>query len=156
MVGRPKKPNNVVRMKTNPGKRPAKKELKAESERPPQPKGLTTEQKKVWNDLVTDLDRLGVIARVDGMTLMAFVENFVLMRKMQRFVNKNGVSYKTFTKNGDLKFSKYPEVQILQECRRIHKSYLTEFGMTPASRNKLPDPNQGSLGFGGSAWDDYE
>lgn len=144
--GRKPKPTNLKVLQGNPGKRSLKKkEFRPPAEAPPCPPGLSDEARQIWAEQVFDLERFGILSRLDGTTLEAFVNNLAMMRKMQRFIDENGVTYESHTKNG-FSIRKRPEMAILNECQRNHARFVSEFGLSPASRARIPhDPNQGKL-----------
>lgn len=152
--GRKPKPSSLKVIEGNTARRPAKKELKAKAVMPPKPKTLSEAARKVWDEVAPELAELGVLARVDATTLETFCNNLVMMRRLQRFIDENGYSYTTETKNG-IMHRQFPEVGILQKCQTQHRAFMSEFGMSPASRTRLPDASQGDLFGSDSPWGDY-
>ncbi len=146
--GRKPKPNHLKVVNGNPGKRVIKPALDLPAGAPSVPSGFKGPALAIWTDTVNELSRWGVLSRCDSALLEAYCNNFVRMRDMEGFLQKNGVTYETTTKNGDKMIRKRPEVEILMNCTNIHRQYMTEMGLTPSSRTRLPNTRQGELDLG--------
>ena len=150
-----RKPNPLSQKKREGSKeRKPKGSLSAPCERPPCPKNLSLEEKSVWSEITEELGQMKLLSRVDAHSLEMYSQNFSQMRRLQKFVRDKGETYEVETKAGGIMYRARPEVSILQRCRQMHKSLLSEFGLSPSARTRLPDTTQGNL-FGNSPWGDY-
>jgi P27 family predicted phage terminase small subunit len=142
MPGPPPKPTAVKIAEGNPGKRRLNtKEPEPELGEPSMPRHLCPVARKEWQTIVPELLKLGVLTVIDRAALAAYCESFALWESARREVRKNGI---TFTTKSVIKdevivtgIKRNPAVAIANEALRMMKSYLVEFGLTPASRSRL-------------------
>ncbi len=146
MPGPPPKPTAIKVTEGNPGHRPLNtKEPKPELGEPIMPKHLCPVARKEWKTIVPELLKLNVLTVVDRAALAAYCECFALWERARREVAKNGITFttKAVVKVGDkdeviiLGIKRNPAVAVCSEALRMMKSYLVEFGLTPASRSRL-------------------
>lgn len=143
MRGRKPK-TNVVHLKTgNPGKREQKKHLDSDGVIA-KPQGLSEAAQLIWNDVVLFLKEKGAIDRLDAFGVEVFANTYARKRQAEEVIAKNGTTYETHTRNGTM-IRVRPEVKIIEACEKQIIRLLGEYGMTPASRTRLPDPRQGEL-----------
>lgn len=128
----------------NPGKRPIKSHLTADISIPKPPAHMSEAAQKVFSETAQQLFHLGVMTGLDTLLLEQYAENYSMMVTLQTFITKNGMTYEAVTKTGK-SIRPRPEVNILNQCRQMHRQYSGELGLTPASRTKLPDANQADL-----------
>jgi P27 family predicted phage terminase small subunit len=151
MPGPAPKPTALKLAEGNPGKRAINhKEPKPETGEPSMPKGLSLSARREWKSIVPELMKLGVLTVVDGKALAAYCEAFAMWEMARKEIRENGLTFKvtaiTKIKQADgttrdevlvLGIKRNPAVAIAFESLRAMKSYLTEFGLTPASRSRL-------------------
>lgn len=151
MPGPPPKPTAAKIIAGNPGHRPLNpNEPKPELGTPTMPKHLCPVARKEWKTIVPELLKLGVLTVVDRAALAAYCECFALWERARREVFKNGITFttkavvKTHQDDGSTKdevlilgIKRNPAVAVSNEALRMMKSYLVEFGLTPASRSRL-------------------
>jgi P27 family predicted phage terminase small subunit len=137
--------------KGNPGKRKLNfDEPQPALGEPEMPKGLSLSARREWKSIVKDLLELGVLSKVDGKALSAYCECFAMWEQARREIKKDGLTFRTTTVVKDrqadgsvkervvlLSIKRNPAVAIAFESLRAMKSYLVEFGLTPASRSRL-------------------
>lgn len=99
---------------------------------------------KVWNEVVTDLDRLNILSRTDAGTVEAYVILLDRMRRLQERIDQEGESTATQTRTGMRRF-KNPDVDTLSKTIQQLRQYAIEMGCTPASRSKVPNLVQPGL-----------
>lgn len=150
--GRIPKPANLRVVQGNPGKREIKDSCSPPVAKPEVPKDLSAEAKVIWVEVVDMLVAQRVITALDAHILESYCENLAKIRKCRK-VLKDGLTYKTHGRHGE-QIKTRPEVNILAEAERQHRALSSELGLTPASRTRLPNGNQGDL-FGDkkSKWD---
>jgi P27 family predicted phage terminase small subunit len=84
------------------------------------------------------------VDKLDTEALGNYCENEALIRHLRQIVATEGSTYETETKNGVMQRQR-PEQQQIIQLQGIQRSLRAELGLTPASRVRVPDPNQGAL-----------
>lgn len=113
---------------------------------------LSRKARKVWDQLVQILDRMGVLATCDGNQLERYCEELVLWWKCSDWIGTHGVKYPlyshkphAFTKQMPGKkvekylvgWKVYPEVKVAQELDRSLKQIEANFGLTASARSRV-------------------
>ncbi len=138
MAGRRPKPTPLKLVTGNPGKRAInKKEPKPAREIPSPPSHLTDEGKTAWGRLSVLLDGMGVLTVADAFALERLCDIYAEILILREDIKKEGRTYKTETQQGDTLTKANPSVAMLADADRRFKSYLVEFGLTPAARSKV-------------------
>jgi P27 family predicted phage terminase small subunit len=118
----------------NPGKRPLNSESpKPRPRRVSCPAWLSSEAKAEWRRLAPELERLGLLTRLDRSSLAVYCEVFGEWRRAQRVIRERGHMY--VTASGRVR--ERPEVAIAGSAVKTMKAYAVEFGLTPSSRSRL-------------------
>jgi P27 family predicted phage terminase small subunit len=151
--GRRALPTAIKKLRGNPGKRQLNpKEPKADLGEPDMPPDLSIVAQQEWKSIVPDLQRLGVLARVDGKALAAYCHCYARWFEAERDITRLGLIVEEIVtdKEGEEIGSRYkrnPAVSISNEALKLMRAYLVEFGMTPSSRSRIrvdkpsePDP----------------
>lgn len=137
-AGRPPKPSEVKRAEGNRGRRPLNVlEPEFEARTPIMPSGLPAAAQEAWNDLAALLGPKRVLTVADGVALELLCVAYARWRKLERFVEKNGRTYKAKTKDGGTMIRPRPEVAMAAEAWREVQRMCTEFGLTPSSRSRV-------------------
>jgi P27 family predicted phage terminase small subunit len=143
MSGRRPKPTQIKILEGNPGKRKIEADdLQPEAGIPEMPKGMTFAAQREWKFMCEALIELGVLTRVDGKALAAYCECYARWEEANKLITEYGqVIQVKFQDNegnviiGDLKAN--PACKLSDMWLNRMKSYLIEFGLTPATRSKL-------------------
>ena len=167
-------PSNVHLLRGNPSKKPLGSlfdELRPEVEIPDYPSWLWAEAKKEWKRLAGELERYGLISKLDRAALVLYCQAWAKMvwaeRQMTRamkhaedaraaaeatgeeYAGGDGIMVKTT--NGNFTYSHHWVVgtRAAAEVKR----YLDLFGLSPSARSKvsISDNRQGSLFEEGTA-----
>ena len=147
MAGRRPKPTVLKLVTGNPGKRAVnKKEPKPKRVLPSCPKHLADEAKVAWGRLCVLLDRMGVLTEADSLALERLCEAYSDILECRGLVVRDGRTYTTTTMTGDTLIKANPAVAMLGDADRRFKSYLVEFGLTPAARTKVHGSSEGDDG----------
>lgn len=138
MAGRRPKPT-VLRLVTgNPGKRPTNKnEPKPKRIVPSCPDYLNEVGKVAWGRLSVLLDRIGVLTEADIAALERLCDCYADIIACRKLIAIDGRTYKTIDMNGNTLIKGNPAVGQLRAADSQFKSYLIEFGLTPAARSKV-------------------
>ncbi len=138
----------TFRADRNPGKEPDPEKL---VEIPKAPSHLPHSGKQLWKKLVAQLLDVEMLTEADLPALEACCLNYGLYRELYRAITtavdpvtgkkkKRGVAEYLAGRNSQT----MPEYIQMTKAFATFKSYLTEFGLTPASRNRidLPTPKE--------------
>jgi P27 family predicted phage terminase small subunit len=137
MAGRRPTPTALKLVKGNPGKRATnKKEPKPKREIPSWPAHLSDSGKVAWGRLVVLLDRMGVLTEADSFALERLCDCYTDILECRELVERDGRTYTTQSDGGTL-IKTNPAVNQLRAADAQFKSYLIEFGLTPAARSKV-------------------
>lgn len=147
MAGRRPTPSALKLVTGNPGKRPLnKKEPKPRTKAPVCPPHLDAKGKAVWKKLCTLLRRMGVMTEADGLALERLCDCYADILACRELIERDGRTYATIDQNSNTLIKNNPAVNQLRAADAQFKSYLVEFGLTPAARSKvnvdLPDGDE--------------
>lgn len=138
MAGRRPTPTHLKMVKGNPGKRAInKREPQPKREIPSCPAHLTDIGKVAWGRLTVLLDRMGILTEADGAALERLCDCYADILSCRELVAADGYTYKTQDQNGNTLIKANPAVTQLRAADSQFKSYLIEFGLTPAARSKV-------------------
>lgn len=138
MAGRRPKPTKLKLVTGNPGKRKLNdKEPKPAREIPSPPSHLTEWGKTAWGRLTVLLDGMGILTVADTMALERLCDLYAEILHLRQLIDIEGRTYTTKTQMGDFLIKANPAVSMLADADRRFKSYLVEFGLTPAARTKV-------------------
>lgn len=155
--GRRPLPTAVKALRGNPGKRELNEaEPIVGAGDPVCPEGLHADAKKEWDEILPILKRMKVITAADSKALAAYCNLFHRWQQAEREIERLGImlgapvlleqwvenvadpSKSGFVKTvAGIEYKKNPAVGISFEAQKAMKSFLIEFGLTPASRGKL-------------------
>jgi len=156
MRGRKPKPTALKLLAGNPGKRPLNRnEPKPGPKAPGCPAWLPVEGKAEWRRVVPELDRIGMLTKVDRAALSAYCAAWSLLVKATTDVEANGlvaeaVDREIETADGVVhlivKRTKNPAVLIARDAGAQVRQFCAEFGLTPSARSRmtLPDSEGGT------------
>jgi P27 family predicted phage terminase small subunit len=134
MAGRPRKPTVLKVLEGNPGKRPLpKNEPKPEPLAPKCPAHLDKAAKREWKRVVDLLEPLGLVNKLNMAALAAYCQVYSRWVEAEGMIRKHGMLVKT--PNGYPQLS--PFMTVANRCLDQMKSYMVEFGMTPASMSRI-------------------
>ena len=122
------KPTKLKLLEGNPGRRPINEnEPEPASDNIRQPQGLDRFGKQAWNQLVPDLDQLGLLTNVDVFVLAAFCDAYSQWRHASKALRKlNPID------------EEYRKVAItVEKARNEMRLTASEFGLSPAARSRL-------------------
>ncbi|TVP11794.1 phage terminase small subunit P27 family [Shewanella sp. KCT] len=151
MAGRRPKPTELKLVTGNAGKRPLNEnEPKPSSDIPRMPSHLPPRAKAVWKRLCKLLSDMGVLTLADALALERLCDIYAEIIELQKDIAKNGRTYESIRPMDDVPgpgaMEQYlikpnPAVGMLADADRRFKSYLVEFGLTPAARTKIQISN---------------
>lgn len=135
--GRKPKPTALKLLDGNPGKR-------AINQSEPQPtlgaascpSWLPRAAKAEWRRVVPELERMGLLAKVDRAALTAFCQAVALAEDAQRDIDQNGLV--VFGAQGGR--VKNPAATVVKDAAATIRAFASEFGLTPSARSRLVVP----------------
>ena len=80
---------------------------------------------------------MGVLTEADGFALERLCDCYSEILALRELVDANGRTYEATSTQGELVIKANPAVAMLADADRRFKSYLVEFGLTPAARSKV-------------------
>ena len=143
------KPTVLKVLEGNPGKRPiTPNEPKPAPVAPPMPDDLAPKARAFWEHTVPQLEKLGLATEVDGPALELLSVHYAVAVEAARLIEEQGI----MAKGRHRQDIKHPALQTLRDHSSSFLRYLTQFGMTPASRSRLSVPGVDDEGV----WSDIE
>lgn len=148
MRGRKPTPTHLRVLKGNPGKRPLpENEPKPQPLAPKRPAWLVGEARREWDRIVSELEKLGLLTVVDGAALAAYCHAYGLMvaaaKELREYVKQHGkLTVTHVNKHGAPNEVPHPAIKIGRDAAATMRAFMTEFGLTPASRVRLAMPRQ--------------
>ena len=83
------------------------------------------------------LDRTGVLTEPDALALERMCDTYADIQECRALIERDGRTYVTKNPAGDSLIKTHPAVAQLRAADTLFKSYLVEFGLTPAARSKV-------------------
>lgn len=137
MSGPPPTPSKLVELKGNPGK---KKLSGGEPEptkgAPKPPADLTGEALAEWSRVVPELDRLGLLTKVDRAYLVAYVEAWATFNSARAAMREYGA----LVAGRDGGMVKNPAAQVMRDAADLMLKFGSRFGLSPSDRTRLSLP----------------
>ena len=138
MAGRRPKPTVLKLVAGNAGKRKiSKTEPKPKREIPSCPAHMSDAGKVAWGRLSVLLDRMGVLTEADSAALERLCDCYSDILLCRESLIADGWTYKTTDNAGNTLIKANPAATQLRAADAQFKSYLIEFGLTPAARSKV-------------------
>ena len=136
--GHNRKPSALKKIQGNPGKRRSnRREPKPPAGVPEMPADLKGAARVEWIRIAPILDKMGVLTRADGSALAAYCKLHALHLRAEAAIAKYGIVFAKVDEVGVSTLKKNPAVSIFESTSRLIRSFLQEFGLTPASRSKV-------------------
>ena len=138
-MARPTKPTHLkIVTGTLEQSRTNKAEPKPPRGIPTMPPGMTPGAKRAWKRLAVMLDRMGVLTAADATALAQLCECVAMIAQAQAALNSLGsLTYEAVSAGGATLRRPHPEVAILSDADRRLRTYLNDFGLSPAARSKV-------------------
>jgi len=134
MKGRIPRPTKIKILEGERNKnRINKHEPKPHHGRPTCPAPLSSAAKVEWKRIVPQLEEMGLISKIDRTELALYCQAYARWKKAEAVINEKGELYKTQSGNVITSPMLWVANKAMEQC---HK-FLTEFGMTPASRGRI-------------------
>ncbi len=149
--GRPRKPRqrkiiqHTFRKDRNPGQEPAPPPVAAA---PKPPRELNRWARRLWKDLAPELQRQRLLTSLDLATLELLCASYGFYHECRDAIHHprgrgRSQSLKQYMRGGNSQT--LPEVANMRVAWHIFNAYASQFGLSPASRNRIdvPKPKDG-------------
>ena len=113
----------------------------ADGTAPDTPECLCDVAKAKWDELIGDLKRNGVLSTDTREMLISYCTTFAKWMEARQKVEETGLAIHSVDKLGNEIISRNPYVAEMHKFREQLNKLLPEFGLTPASRQKLKSMN---------------
>lgn len=132
--GRKPTPTAIKELEGNPGKRPLNSnEPKPDTTAPKCPKWLEPEAKKEWKRLSIEMERIGILTKVDMAAFAAYCQAYARWQEAEKFITEHG----TIVRTPSGYWQTVPQVSIAQTYMKIMEKLAEQFGLTPSSRSRI-------------------
>jgi P27 family predicted phage terminase small subunit len=154
-AGRKPVPTELKLIRGNPGKRKVNtKGHPATGTAPDKPDWLTEEASNEWDRVVSELDRLKMLAKVDRAALVGHCEAVSQLREATEDIAERGVTVVVLEREFEdgtklyAKVAKNPAVTVAQAAMGQIRGFCAEFGLSPSARARMtmPEANDGAKG----------
>lgn len=129
---RPAKPRALKILEGNPGRRPVEAEVPFKREPPVKPEGLSDDASWLWDEIVFQMEGVGLLKPIDGASLRMLCETFARWREAVRMRQESGLLHDTSQGR-----NKAPWIGIEENASRDFRAWCNEYGITPAAEAKL-------------------
>jgi len=149
--GPPPKPTVLKAAEGNPGKRRLNQaELAEPAQAPACPKWLDETGRQLWNTLVPELMKLGVLRMLDQIQLASLCDAYAIMISARESMAKLPGEARMLVKTPNGAIQQNPLLSVINTQRQIIGRISAEFGLTPAARarlflEELPPPGESEL-----------
>lgn len=100
------------------------------------PTFLKAEARREWKRISSELETLGLLTQIDRAALAAYCSSWETFVNADKVIREKGLTLLT-PNNFE---QQRPEIAIRNKALQQMKSFLAEFGMTPAARTKISVP----------------
>jgi len=120
------------------------KDVPAPSKKKPlPPTWLNKRAKMIFHHMVKRLEELSLASRSHTEALSLLASRMEELETFDKLLNTGeGYTYKIETEDGGFIIKEHPVVKLREKAARHVHSLLTEFGLTPASAQKVGTPKQ--------------
>lgn len=110
------------------------------------PEGLSVDAKYYFDEFVKRVEEMYPCSETDSYSITLYANNHEQLVFLENYLRVEGLTYEEvkYVKLGKDKgvetcsVKKRPEVEIHKQCKDFEMKILTEFGLTPSSRARVP------------------
>ena len=111
--------------------------------RPRRPRWLDSYAKAAWRQIVPQLERMGVLTRIDANALSRYCVLWGRWRKAEEFLQERGECYLAKDAAGQvIGLKPYPQARMASQLAEQLLRLEQQFGMTPSARARIEVPQQ--------------
>lgn len=100
---------------------------------PDKPEHLKGAAAEEWDRVTAELKEIGVISQIDRPAISAYCYYYGQWLEADKIIREEGM----MATNGNGKRSPHPLLRYRDDFAKLMTRFITEFGMTPASRSKV-------------------
>lgn len=133
-------PVPLKHLRGNPGKRRIGDcpRPEAAGDLPEPPEWLDDTARAKWDELLPLLDRMGILARIDGDALGRYCDTWSWWRRTREFLAQSQDTFVIKDEHGKVKYiQQLPQVAIAHKLAAQLGRLAAELGMTPSSRSSI-------------------
>lgn len=133
-------PVPIKSLRGNPGKRRIKDcpTPEDDGDLPEPPDWLDDTARGKWDELLPLLDRMGILARIDGDALARYCDTWSWWRRTRDFLAQSKDTFVIKNEDGTIKYiQQLPQVGIAHKLAGQLGRLAAELGMTPSSRSSI-------------------
>ena len=143
MHGPPPTPSRLVELKGNPStKKLTGPEPEPTRGAPRPPADLKGEALAEWGRIVPELDRLGLLTKVDRAYLVAYCEAWATFNAAREAM----AEYGPLVAGRDGGLVKNPAAQVMRDAADLMLKFGSRFGLSPSDRTRLSVPSESEDG----------
>lgn len=141
-LGRKAKPRALKLIDGNPGNRPIEEEVRFTRGLPPKPADLSDDAEWLWDQVIDQMQGVGLLKPLDAASLEVLCETFARWRAATRKRRQEGI---LATNSQGL--VRAPWVAVEAAAGKEFRAWCAEYGLTPAAeRNLAPDDEAADAG----------
>lgn len=143
MSGPPRKPSAIRKLEGRESKpSEVRNEPRPTAGAPAPPGDLTPEARAEWARMVPELERMGLVARIDRAALVVYCEAWSAFDDARQSLAEHGPLIEG--QKGNL--VRNPAAQLMRDAADLMLKYGSRFGFTPSDRTRLEAPTGDSDG----------
>lgn len=140
MRGRRPKPT-VLKLQDISHRRANEREPQPTPGAPDPPEWLSPAARKEWDRVAPELERMGLLTRVDVAALAGYCTAYAHWQEAEAFIQEHGLTLSIRDDKGVLKaVQPVPEVNISIKMLDKVRQFAGEFGFTPSARSRIEVP----------------
>ena len=101
------------------------------------PRWLCKDGKKEYKKLVKELENAKILTNVDIGVVATVADAYVKMAQANKIIQEEGLIITKLSDRGSESLIEHPATKIYKQYNSIYKQFLSEIGLSPASRAKL-------------------
>ena len=130
------KPTAIRELEGNPGHRPINRNEPKPEPGAVCPDWLPDEAKAEWGRVAPELERMGLLTKVDTSALAAYCAAYARWRAAEEAIAEHGLTFVTSSGYA----AQRPEVGIANKAMADIRAFCKEFGLTPSARGRMSVP----------------
>lgn len=105
------------------------------------PNWLNQQARKVWKQIVPQLNAMGVLTKIDCNTVARYCDCFARWKQMAKWMDEHGEVYPEKDNEGKtVGVRSWPQTNLYHKLGQMLGRLEAEFGLTPSSRTRVTVP----------------
>lgn len=140
-TGRKAKPRALKIVEGNPGRRPIEEEVNFNRGIPTKPAELSPDASWLWDEIMQQMQGVGLLKPVDASSLEVVCETFARWREAVRMRRGDGM----LSENSQGRVTA-PWIGIEERAGKEFRAWCSEFGLTPAAEKNVSGADEAGAG----------